>query len=258
MRELSRLLCGYRSLKTLSLSGFSSYPGQLDPAACPSHALPTYYLRELHIYSCSLSDSTLFWLLGNSRSTLRKLDLGSCYGLTAETLSAALTLVGSAIEDLTIAMDLEDLSTIAGVRPLETSLLQQMSRLRRIHISTDQIFPPSVLLDLVLLPKIEDISLAYPTFELGQVKQAAEALPPATTLRKLYLDAWETPDLWTDTDRWSVSRAFEGIGVELLLNGLTKEDVERGQSFVSLDRYSEVRLMRKRRTLHSLVRRESG
>jgi hypothetical protein len=61
------------------------------------------------------------------------------------------------------------------------------------------------------------------------IRGALASLTPASKLEKLYLDAWETPDMWTETERWDLAQLCEKRGVELVLNGLVRADIEEGQ-----------------------------
>lgn len=230
LRELFRLLCSWSGLESLTMSGFSAYPRLLMPNAVPAHTFPTYQLVELHLISCELADATLLWLLGNSAASLKRLNISGCSGLTPETLANVFAAVGRTLETLILSVDMDDLANASGSRSLSTDLIKPLVGLRTINLSTDSVFPEEIFHELVALPYLEDISLSYPSFECRIVKDALAALPLVNTWSTLYLDAWEAPDLWDETQRYEVLQLCVCRGVELVLNGLNAAEIEEGES----------------------------
>ncbi|BGP53450.1 hypothetical protein JCM8202_001093 [Rhodotorula sphaerocarpa] len=226
LRELFRLLCSWSGLESLTMSGFSAYPRLLMPNAVPAHTFPTYQLVELHLISCELADATLLWLLGNSAASLKRLNISGCSGLTPETLANVFAAIGRTLETLIFSVDMDDLANASGSRSLSTDLIKPLVGLRTINLSTDSVFPEEILHELVALPYLEDISLSYPSFECRIVKDALAALPLENTWSTLYLDAWEAPDLWDETQRYEVLQLCVFRGVELVLNGLNAAEIE--------------------------------
>ena len=230
VRELLRLLCDWNQLNSLTLSGYSSYPRLLLPTTIPAHAFPTYRLESLHLLSCNLADSIVLWLLGNSAKTLKQLNLCGCSGLTSEILAQVFEVLGPTLETLVLTLDVDDLAAVPGPQSVRSEVVETLVQLRVVSVSTDSVFPEDIVHTLVALPVVESISLCYPSFTYAIVKDALASLPPASKLEKLYLDAWETPDMWTETERWDFAQLCEKRGVELVLNGLVKADIEEGES----------------------------
>ncbi|GAA5979641.1 hypothetical protein JCM10908_002995 [Rhodotorula pacifica] len=225
-REILRLLCGWTELESLSLNGYSSYPRLLLPSIAPVHTFPTYRLRDLHLLSCSLADSTLLWLLGNSAKSLKQLNLGGCSGLTSDILALVFEVIGPTLESLIITLDADDLSVTSGARSIRCDIVKGLVQLRTVSLSTDSVFREEILHDLIALPELESVSLCYPSFTYAVVKEALASAPPTSKLEKLYLDAWETPDMWTQAERWDIMQMCDKRAVELVLNGLIRADVE--------------------------------
>ncbi|KWU41009.1 hypothetical protein RHOSPDRAFT_37459 [Rhodotorula sp. JG-1b] len=226
VREVLRLLCDWNQLNSLTLSGYSSYPRLLLPTTIPAHAFPTYRLESLHLLSCNLADSIVLWLLGNSAKTLKQLNLCGCSGLTSEILAQVFEVLGPTLETLVLTLDVDDLAAVPGPQSVRSEVVETLVQLRVVSVSTDSVFPEDIVHTLVALPLVESISLCYPSFTYAIVKDDLASLPPASKLEKLYLDAWETPDMWTETERWDLAQLCEKRGVELVLNGLVKADIE--------------------------------
>ncbi|GAA5968942.1 hypothetical protein JCM8115_002159 [Rhodotorula mucilaginosa] len=226
IREISRLLCEWTQLNSLTLSGYASYPRLLLPNTVPAHAFPTYRLESLHLLSCNLADSTVLWLLGNSTKTLKQLNLCGCSGLTSDVLSDVFEVLGSTLETLVLTLDVDDLTAAPGPQSIRSEVVEALVQLRVVSISTDSVFPEDIVHTLVALPLVESISLCYPSFTYAIIRGALASLTPASKLEKLYLDAWETPDMWTETERWDLAQLCEKRGVELVLNGLVRADIE--------------------------------
>lgn len=196
IREISRLLCEWTQLNSLTLSGYASYPRLLLPNTVPAHAFPTYRLESLHLLSCNLADSTVLWLLGNSTKTLKQLNLCGCSGLTSDVLSDVFEVLGSTLETLVLTLDVDDLTAAPGPQSIRSEVVEALVQLRVVSISTDSVFPEDIVHTLVALPLV----------------------------------AWETPDMWTETERWDLAQLCEKRGVELVLNGLVRADIEEGES----------------------------
>ncbi|GAA5878082.1 hypothetical protein JCM3774_006477 [Rhodotorula dairenensis] len=228
-RDALRLLCEWTDLEYLTLSGYSSYPRLLLPEAAPAHAFPTYRLRELHLLSCSLAESALLWLLGNSAKTLKQLNLGGCSGLTSEVLADVFAAVGSTLETLIISLDVEDITGAPVSQPIRSDVVKNLLQLRSINVSTDSVFTEDLILILFELPMLESVSLCYPAFTHAVVKEALATLPPASKLARLFLDAWDSPEAWTLRERWEIMQACEKRSIKLILNGLVKSDIEDGK-----------------------------
>lgn len=234
IREISRLLCEWSQLNSLTLSGYSSYPRLLLPNTFPAHAFPTYRLGSLHLLSCNLADSAILWLLGNSAKTLRQLNLCGCSGLTSEVLALVFEVLGSTLETLVLTLDVDDLAAASGPQSIRSEVVATLVELRVVSVSTDAVFPEDIVHTLAALPLVESISLCYPSFTYAIVRDALASLPPGSKLEKLYLDAWETPDMWTETERWNLAQLCEKRGVELVINGLVRADIEEGELSTSL------------------------
>ncbi|GAA5898891.1 hypothetical protein JCM6882_004024 [Rhodosporidiobolus microsporus] len=241
MDELAHLLCTWRTLKSLTLSGYSSYPRLLSGACMPVHALPTYRLTDLTIISVDLTNSTLLWLLGSSGSSLKRLNLAATSGLTASLLSHLFTLVGPTLEVLLLSLDIDDLHPSTSADVLDNAILAPLTALKTFNLSTDSVFADSVVETLVALPSIESISLCFPGFSHPIVLRAVQSVPVPTPpppegaggekkrsglLSSLVLDAWETNTMWEESERFELLCAGEARGITLSLNGLVKEDIE--------------------------------
>ncbi|GAA6049491.1 hypothetical protein JCM3770_007365 [Rhodotorula araucariae] len=228
---LPALLQKWPTLKRLTLSGYSTYPRLFSAALLiqPVPPMPSYRLTELSLVTSDLSSATLLWLLGDSLATLRTLNLSACSGLSADILGHLFSFVGLSLENLNLAMDLDDLHASSSSAPLDSAILAPLKVLTSFQLSTDTLFGDNLLLQLVTLPALQSASLCFPSFDIDLVKRALATLaaPPAKpTLRHLTLDAWESHELWSEAQRWEVLQACEAHGVELVMNGMTKEDIE--------------------------------
>lgn len=232
------------TLKTLGLTGYSSQPrilstALMERAPCP---LPTYQLRELNLVSCDLSGPAPLWLLGFSVFSLKTLNIAACTGLTRGVLERLFIIVGHTLKSLHLAIDLEDLADDSSSRSLEDSVLLPFTELTDFSCSTDSLFGDEVLSTLVTLPRMERITLCFPSFSSAAVLRAFSTVPlvapprergqgkgpRAKRLKHLTLDAWESHELWDEPQRWAVSQASEARGVELLLNGASRGEIEEG------------------------------
>ncbi|GAA5997981.1 uncharacterized protein JCM10292_002241 [Rhodotorula paludigena] len=231
------------TLKTLGLTGYSSQPrilstALMERAPCP---LPTYQLRELNLVSCDLSGPAPLWLLGFSVFSLKTLNIAACTGLTRGVLERLFIIIGHTLKSLHLAIDLEDLADDSSSRSLENSVLLPFTELTDFSCSTDSLFGDEVLSTLVTLPRMERITLCFPSFSSASVLRAFSAVPlvappekggqgdgpRAKRLKHLTLDAWESHELWDEPQRWAVSQASEAKGVELLLNGASRDEIEQ-------------------------------
>ncbi|GAA5928959.1 hypothetical protein JCM1841_006430 [Sporobolomyces salmonicolor] len=224
MEALAHLLCTWRRLKHLTISGYSSYPRLIRPTIAPLHTLPTYHLTDLAVVSAALPDSTLLWLLGNSACSLRSLNLAATTGLSAEVLSDLFELVGPTLENLFLSVDLDDLAPASSSTPLNSSILAPLGNLTSFNLSTDSAFLEEVLETLATLPRIRSIVLCFPSFSYRVARTATEHA--SASLRHLTLDSWDAADIWTDHQRWLVLQECEKRDITFALNGLMKEDIE--------------------------------
>jgi hypothetical protein len=241
---LLHLLCTWRQLQTLTLSNYNSYPRLLSSHVAPVHSFPTYRLVDLSLHSVDLSQSTLLYLLGSSATTLKSLNLTACGGLSPDVLSHLFDLVGENLETLFLNLDVDDLHPSSSAAPLDNALLRPLTKLKSFSLSTDAIFSESVLSELVALPSLASISLCFPSFSFAVVERAitSTATPSSSStstsssaLKHLVLDAWETNGAdWTDAQRFQFSQVCDTKGVELLLNGLDRGNIEDGASFFPL------------------------
>ncbi|GAA5836834.1 hypothetical protein JCM11251_005800 [Rhodosporidiobolus azoricus] len=252
MDELAHLLCTWCCLRSLTLSGYSSYPRILSGACAPVHTIPKYRLTDLTLISVDLNNSTLLWLLGSSGSSLKRLNLAATSGLTREVISHLFTLVGPTLEVLLLSLDIDDLHPSSS-DVLDNSLLSPLRALKTFNLSTDSVFADTVIETLVALPAIGSISLCFPAFSHATVLRAVESLERASGLSNLVLDAWETNTMWEESERFQLLRACETRGIAVSLNGLGKEDIEEGKtaprpSFVDLtstDNLASLRMVRR-------------
>ncbi|BGP37474.1 hypothetical protein JCM10450v2_001380 [Rhodotorula kratochvilovae] len=225
---LPALLQKWPTLKRLTLSGYSTYPRLFSAALLiqPVPPMPSYHLTELNLVSSDLSSATLLWLLGDSLATLRTLSLSACTGLSADILEHLFSFVGPSMQTLNLAIDLDDLHASSSSVPLDSAILAPLKALTSFQLSTDTLFGDSLLLQLVALPSLAHASLCFPSFDIDVVKRALVTLSPEHALKHLTLDAWESHELWSEAQRWEVLQACEARGVELVINGLTREDIE--------------------------------
>jgi len=247
--ELPGLLQQWSTLKNLTLSGYSIHPRLFSASLLhqPLQAMPTYRLTELSLVATDLSGATLLWLLGDSLSSLRTLNLSTCSGLTADTLAHVFAFLGPTLENLYLALDLDDLDPASASAPLDSAILAPLEALTSFTLSSDTLFPETLLLQLVALPSLQRAVMCCPSFSHDIVKRAVAALPapggaggggPASGRRKAFeqltLDAWELHDLWSEADRWEVLQACEAKGVEVFVNGVGREEIEDGAFLLSL------------------------
>jgi hypothetical protein len=129
------LFCRWETLKHLTLSGFAHYPRRLSPFVVSNHAIPTYHLHDLELVSCDVSDSTLLWVFGNSRGSLRHLSLSATTGLTPDVLEYLLSLVGDTLVDLGLSLDRDDFVTPQN-DPLPGSIFAPLVALENLVLST--------------------------------------------------------------------------------------------------------------------------
>ncbi|GAA6042828.1 hypothetical protein JCM8097_004449 [Rhodosporidiobolus ruineniae] len=240
MDELALLLCAWRELDSLTLSGYSSYPRLLSPSTAPVHAFPSYRLTNLTLISCDLTD--LLWLVGKSGSSLKRLNIAATAGLSKEVLTHLFQLVGPTLEVLLLSLDIDDLHPSSSADPIDNAVVRPLQKLKVCNLSTDTAFSETILNELVVLPLIHTISLCFPAFTPSVVQSAVESVPvPSAASRKagvkgneakplmtreLTLDAWETSTTIDEAQRWSILQACEKRGIELSLNGFRREDIE--------------------------------
>ena len=242
---LPGLLQQWSTLRSLTLSGYSSYPRLFSGALLlrPVPPMPTYRLVELNLVSTDLSGATLLWLCGDSLKTLRVLNLSTCAGLTKDVLEHVFAFVGPTLECLYLALDLDDLDPASSSAPLDSAILAPLTNLASFTLSSDTLFPDTLLVQLVALPALAHITLCCPSFSHDIVKRAVGTLPAPSEegsaggpggrrrrLEQLTLDAWELQALWTEDERWEVLQACEDKGVQVVINGLAREEIEDGAS----------------------------
>ncbi|GAA5917778.1 hypothetical protein JCM8208_002439 [Rhodotorula glutinis] len=232
---LPGLLQQWSSLRSLTLSGYSTYPRLFSGALLlrPVPPMPTYRLVELNLVSTDLSGATLLWLVGDSLATLRVLNLSTCSGLTKDVLEHVFAFVGPTLECLYLALDLDDLDPASSAAPLDSAILAPLVNLASFTLSSDTLFGDTLLAQLVALPCLAHITLCCPSFSHDIVKRAVAALPTPSSLstgrkrlEQLTLDAWELQALWSEEERWEVLQACEDKGVEVVINGLGREEIE--------------------------------
>ncbi|GAA5864005.1 hypothetical protein JCM8547_005306 [Rhodosporidiobolus lusitaniae] len=232
MEALAHLLCTWRSLKTLTLSGYSSYPRLFSASIAPAHTLPTYQLVDLTLISVDLSHSTLLWLLGSSGKSLKRLNLAATSGLSKDVLKHVFELVGPTLEVLLLSLDIDDLHPSSSSEPLDNAILSPLTALTSFSLSTDTVFADTVLSELVdssTHPNLSTVSLCFPSFDFLTVLSALSSIPVGEggALKSLVLDAWENAMLWTDAQRWEVLQVCKKRGVgSVSLNGLGREEIE--------------------------------
>ncbi|KPV77101.1 uncharacterized protein RHOBADRAFT_52056 [Rhodotorula graminis WP1] len=241
---LPGLLQQWSTLRSLTLSGYSTYPRLFSGALLlrPVPPMPTYRLVELNLVSTDLSGATLLWLLGDSLASLRVLNLSTCTGLTKDVLEHVCAFVGPTLECLYLALDLDDLDPASASAPLDSAILAPLVNLASFTLSSDTLFPDTLLVQLVALPSLSLITLCCPSFSHDIVKRAVATLPAPSAssssssgsaggarrrrLEQLTLDAWELQALWSEEERWEVLQACEDKGVQVVINGLAREDIE--------------------------------
>ncbi|GAA5894567.1 uncharacterized protein JCM6883_002138 [Sporobolomyces salmoneus] len=219
IRALGKLLTEWKTLKILTLAGFSDRTRLLTLTMFPAHQFPTYQLTRLDLSQVELPGRSLVSLLGSSPKSLTTLKLSSIIHLTSDVLAEAFELVGPTLVNLQIFSDIEQ---GFGTDPYERRVFTPLVNLVSLDFNASDTFFEDIFETICSLPSIKTIAMTVPS--LSHARAMAALKEPSWTLAEMSIDIWEE-NLWPAGDLWSFAKRCDFSGVSLYLTGMDDDDI---------------------------------
>ncbi|GAA6011445.1 hypothetical protein JCM11491_002789 [Sporobolomyces phaffii] len=224
MRFLGRLLVEWKSLTSLTLSGYQDSSRPLGTNMFPGSIPPSYLLHNLTLDEVVLPDRSLLDLLGANTVNLTSLKFEGSVEVSNAVLGEAFEQLGSTLESL--AFFNGDSDAAAGA--YEPGILVPLVKLRQFELYS-QSFSGNLLGTVLSLPSIEEVTVNPPS--IGYHTAIAALYDASPTLWYLTLDWWDATDsMWEDAQRWHFAKQCAAVGIDLALNGMSFDDIKDGES----------------------------